>query len=256
MSINLQFSSVGQGKELVLLHGWGVNSGVWEGILPSLSQHYRVTTIDLPGFGRNHDQLPDKYDLDSVAACIAEQLPGNCILAGWSLGGLIAQNIALGFPQKIRQLVLVCSTPKFSQSEDWQGIEEKVLHMFSQQLKQNFSQTLERFLAIQAMGSKTARQDIKKIKQAIEQYPTPSPVALAEGLTLLSDYDLRKDLAQLTIPCHAFLGRLDSLVPVKIADQFTLCSKLITTQILEKSSHAPFISDPEMFVRELGRVIK
>ena len=255
MSIKLQFSSQGQGKDLVLLHGWGLNSGVWQGILPSLSSSYRVTSIDLPGYGHNHSQLPDVYDLDSLADCIAKYLPENCILACWSLGGLVAQQIALKFPEKLNQLILICSTPKFSQHHDWHGIEEKVLKMFSEQLTIDFSKTLERFMAIQAMGSPSARHDIKQLKRGIEDYPSPSPIALAEGLKLLNECDLRQQLNQLKVPCHAFLGRLDSLVPVKIEQQLASFSESITTQVLPKASHAPFISDPEIFVDELKKAI-
>lgn len=255
MSLNLKSSTVGQGQNLVFLHGWGVNSGVWESVIPLLKNQFKVTCIDLPGFGQNHNKLPHTYELKDVAQYIAEHLPDNCYLIGWSLGGLVAQQIALSFPTKLQQLVLICSSPKFSQGENWPGIAPQVSQMFSEQLTHDFSKTLDRFLAIQAMGSKSARQDVKKIKRAIEQYPTPSPIALAEGLSLLDSCDLRAELTNLSVPCHAFFGRLDSLVPAKLSGSLSNLSAQITVQILPEASHAPFISHTEEFVEQLKEIL-
>ena len=123
---------------------------------------------------------------------MAQHIPANCILIGWSLGGLVAQQIAHSYPEKLKQMVLICSSPKFSKSADWPSIEPKVLSFFTQQLNIGFSKTLERFLAIQAMGSVNARQDAKIIKKVGQQYPLPSLVALAAGLNMLQSIDLRE----------------------------------------------------------------
>ncbi|MGJ8679788.1 pimeloyl-ACP methyl ester esterase BioH [Paraglaciecola sp.] len=256
MSLNLKYSTVGQGEHLVFLHGWGVNSGVWTTLIPLLKEHFTITCIDLPGFGLNHDQLPEKYDLESLAKQIASHLPKSCCLIGWSLGGLIAQQIALSYPEKLQRLILICSTPKFSKSEIWPGIQPQVLNEFAKQLQDEFSKTLDRFLAIQAMGSKSARLDVKKMKQAIEQFPTPSLFALENGLNLLNYCDLRVPLANLTVPCHAYLGRLDSLVPVGIADELVGLSSKITTEVLPQASHAPFISHTENFAEQLMTLLQ
>ncbi|MCF2950295.1 pimeloyl-ACP methyl ester esterase BioH [Paraglaciecola aquimarina] len=255
MSLNLKYSTVGQGEHLVFLHGWGVNSGVWSSLVPLLEKDYTITCIDLPGFGQNHDQLPSVYDLDNIGKCVADVLPEKCRLIGWSLGGLVAQQIALTCPEKLQQLVLICSSPKFSKSQDWPGIQPQVLEAFTQQLKHDFSKTLERFLAIQAMGSNTARQDVKTMKQAIEAYPQPSVIALEHGLNLLHDCDLRAELANLLVPCHGFLGRLDSLVPAEIGASLERFSSRITTQTLSKASHAPFISHTSEFAEQLKTIL-
>ena len=256
MSQKLKISSYGQGRALVFLHGWGVNSGVWQPIIPLLETQYRVTCIDLPGFGLNREVEVEPYSMDGIADVIAEALPDNCTLIGWSLGGLIAQNIALRWPGKLLQLVTICSTPKFAKSDDWPGIDPKILGQFSQQLGSDFSKTLDRFLAIQAMGSPSARQDVKALKQAIEAYPQPSSQALMGGLSLLEETDLRTALKDLSVPFHAFLGRLDSLVPVKIAESVNGLSSYITTEVITNCAHAPFMSDPEDFISKLTHCLQ
>lgn len=111
----------------------------------------------MPGYGLNFQRLLIPYNLQIVTIAVAQHIPANCILIGWSLGGLVAQQIAHSYPEKLKQMVLICSSPKFSKSADWPSIEPKVLSFFTQQLNIGFSKTLERFLAIQAMGSVNAR---------------------------------------------------------------------------------------------------
>jgi pimeloyl-[acyl-carrier protein] methyl ester esterase len=101
----------GQGRPLVLLHGWGMNSHVWQPILPALAQRAQVITIDLPGHGAN-SHLP-LGTLESVVEQLAEHIPPDAIIMGWSLGGLIAQALAHALPERVAALILVASTPKF-----------------------------------------------------------------------------------------------------------------------------------------------
>lgn len=257
MTVRLKVSTMGSvksgksPKQLVFLHGWGVNSGVWQPLIAMLKNEFCITTIDLPGYGLNYKQLPTPYNLQNVATSVAERLPINCILIGWSLGGLIAQKVANTYPEKIKQLVLICSSPKFSKSTNWPGIEPKVLHFFTQQLEFDFSKTLQRFLAIQAMGSENARQDAQIIKQAVQQYPPPSPIALAAGLDMLQNIDLREQFRTLSTPCQIFLGRLDSLVPEKVAPLVKQLNPKVTIDVIANSSHAPFISSTESFAKQL-----
>ena len=255
MSVRLKISTVGSGKQLVFLHGWGMNSGVWQPLIDILKDEFCITTIDLPGYGLNHQQLPIPYNLQNVATTVAEYLPANCTLVGWSLGGLVAQQIAISHPGKLKQLVLVCSSPKFSISEGWPGIDPNVLDFFTQQLKLDFSKTLARFLAVQAMGSVNAREDAKTIKKVVQKYSPPSSVALAAGLDLLQSVDLREQFKSLLMPCHLFLGRLDTLVPDNIAPLILRLNAKVTVDVISDAAHAPFISNTEDFAQRLVKAI-
>ena len=51
MSVSVE--RFGQGPDLVLLHGWGMNGAVWHGIAQELAAHYRLHLVDLPGFGNS-----------------------------------------------------------------------------------------------------------------------------------------------------------------------------------------------------------
>lgn len=234
----------GTGKDLVFLHGWGMNSGVFAEFVPLLTQTFRVTTIDLPGFGENHLHVPGAYTVATLAAKIEKVLPDNCVLVGWSLGGLVAQQLALIAPQKVQKLITVASTARFIAGPGWPGIAPALLKQFEHDLVTDYKKTLERFLAIQAMGSDTARQDIKLIKRSMATYPNPSQAALADALALLSTEDLRSDITQIKQPTLRIFGRLDSLVPVSAIDPICELHPGCDAIVLSKASHAPFISHP------------
>ncbi len=248
MQSDLFTETRGQGPNLVLLHGWGLNSGVWEPISHLLETHFRVTFIDLPGFGRNANVLPEHYDLASVTSMVKACLPDKCSLLGWSMGGLIAQQIAIDNQHKIDKLILLATSPKFTLTTDWFGIKSEVLSVFEQQLERDYSKTLDRFMAIQALGSDTARDDIKTIKSHIKQYPIPDDMALRAGLKLLASTDLRSKLDKITTETHRLYGRLDSLVPVKAIAKIAKVQPKSRYHIFAHASHAPFISHPAEFI--------
>ncbi|MCW8109007.1 pimeloyl-ACP methyl ester esterase BioH [Alteromonas ponticola] len=237
--------SVGTGKELIFLHGWGMNGGAFSQLFPYLQNDFTLTVIDLPGFGENSHIVPEPFSLPALADLIASQLSERSVLVGWSLGGLIAQYLALQHEHTITGLITIASSPKFEQASGWPGIDAELLTQFQQQLSTDYKKTIERFLAIQAMGSATARQDIKAIRQAIHEYPEPAQKALAEGLRLLSTEDLRQDINRIKQPTLRLYGRLDSLVPPSSVDQICKLHPQADSVVLPHASHAPFISHPQ-----------
>lgn len=248
--MKLRVKLTGEGQQpLVLLHGWGLNSGVWEPILAHLNKAFRVYCIDLPGYGLNCDVLPETYDLASVADMIAAVFPTNSILIGWSLGGLVATTIATRQPQKVKALGLIASSPCFANRDAWKGIKSATLQQFSALLATDLEKTVERFLAIQAMGSEFGRQDVKKIKALIMNHALPNAVALTSGLQILGDVDLRDALSNLAMPAFGIYGRLDSLVPATNIDWIAEQIPNFHYRMVEKASHAPFISHTEEFIR-------
>lgn len=253
MSVSVE--RFGQGQDLVLLHGWGMNGAVWHGIAQQLAAHYRLHLVDLPGFGNSPLYEGSDYSLPWLAEQVATVLPEKCHLLGWSLGGLVASQLALTRPERLHSLITVASSPCFMAREDWPGIAPKVLAGFNQMLAGDFMQTIERFLAIQAMGSEHARNDIRQLRHWLAERPAPQLAALEAGLGLLADVDLRDELVGLDLPWLRIYGRLDSLVPkaaIPLLDERYPESRSL---VLEKASHAPFISHPEPFITLLRQFI-
>ncbi len=246
--MNRVLEVVGQGPDLVLLHGWGMNRGVWQSLIPRLERHFRLHLFDLPGFGARTAQA--QTSLAAMAEQLLQDAPQQAYWLGWSLGGLVAMEIAARYPQRVKALMCVASNPKFVAEPDWPGMRAEVLEQFHAQLQEDFLCTLERFIAIQAMGSRSAKQDIRLFKQAVLTPPWPTMAALNSGLQMLANTDLRPQLATMTVPIYWGLGRLDGLVPRALAARLTAYPSSAVT-LFQHSAHAPFISEPEAFAEWL-----
>jgi pimeloyl-[acyl-carrier protein] methyl ester esterase len=247
MNDKLHIESIGQGIPVVFIHGWGLNSGVWQPLIEKFTQNYEIITVDLPGFGLNKSVQLTDYSIENIATLIVNAVGKPAVYVGWSLGGLVASTIALNFSMQSLGLVTVASSPYFVAQDNWPGINAMVLKSFHQQLAANSQQTIENFLKIQAMGSPHIRDDIKQIQQLIMQYPQPTADTLTQSLSLLETVDLREQLANISLPVLRLYGRLDSLVPKTVPDLVSAILPKSDQYIFSKASHAPFISHLDEF---------
>lgn len=249
MAAALYWQVTGSGPDLVLVHGWGMNGAVWQQTADALAAHFRVHVVDLPGYGHSADQHADS--LDAIAQRLLENAPKQAIWVGWSLGGLVATHMALYHREYVAKLVTVASSPKFAAERPWRGIQPQVLSAFTDQLVDDFQATIERFMALQAMGSPSARQDVKTLKHAVLSRPSPNPQSLLAGLNMLAEVDLRDQLPHLSMPLLRLYGRLDGLVPVKVAHDLAHVVPHSQQYIFTESSHAPFMTELEAFCQQL-----
>ena len=102
----------GTGPDLVLLHGWALHGGMWGPWLEQLAAHARLHVIDLPGHGRS-PPLVGTVDLAGLALAVSTLVPAGAGIVGWSLGGMVALELARQRPADIAALVLIATTPSF-----------------------------------------------------------------------------------------------------------------------------------------------
>ncbi|MEG2042970.1 MAG: pimeloyl-ACP methyl ester esterase BioH, partial [Hafnia sp.] len=148
-------------------------------------------------------------------------------------------------------LVTVASSPCFSARDEWPGIKPEVLAGFQQQLSEDFQRTVERFLALQTMGTETARQDARALKKTVLALPMPDVAVLNGGLEILKTVDLRESLSALNMPFLRLYGYLDGLVPRKVVPMLDALWPQSESLVFAKAAHAPFISHPAEFCAAL-----
>ena len=246
----LYWNTCGEGdRDLVLLHGWGLNAEVWHCIIDRLAPHFRLHLVDLPGYGRSKDfgamSLPD------MAKIVLQQAPEQALWLGWSMGGLVASQVALTQPERVRGLITVSSSPCFTAHDEWPGIRPEVLAGFQQQLSEDFQRTVERFLALQTLGTASARQDARLLKAVVLQHQMPAVEVLIGGLDILRTADLRPALVESALPMLRIYGYLDGLVPRKVALLLDSTWPHSQSVVMKGSAHAPFISHPDDFSKLL-----
>ncbi len=229
----------GQGPALVLVHGWAMHGGIFAPLVARLREQVTLHVVDLPGHGSSSSL--DWLDLDDCARAIGERVPDKATWLGWSLGGMVALRAArLGLASA---LVMLCATPRFPSGPDWpHGVAPEVLKRFGSELATDAHATIERFLALEAMGSDHMREDLRELRAHVFERGEPSSAALRHGLALLLSGDLRDDLARLDTPSLWIAGRRDRLVlPAAMREAATRCEDSRFVQI-EGGGHAPFLS--------------
>lgn len=236
--------------DLVLVHGWGAHSGIWQTVLPVLQQTFRVTCIDLPGHGHSQELIDNS--LDGWAGAALEVAPEKAIWLGWSLGGLVAQRVAAMASERVEKLILVASTPKFVATQEWpKAVDEKVFSAFHAEVVKEPRASLLRFIALQTRGSKTASEDSRVLRKTLLQ-PEPKAAALDAGMQLLLTTDLRKQAVEIICPVLVLGGKRDTLIPYvglsKISELFSNSE----FNFIPQAGHAPFLSHPDEFHKLLS----
>jgi len=228
----------GSGPDLVLIHGWAMHGGIFAPLLQRLTPHFRVHAVDLPGHGRSHDDT--HFELADCARRIAAATP-RAAWVGWSLGGLVALRAALDEPARVRGVALVASSPRFVAAPDWpHGVAAGVFAEFASELHARYRHAIERFLALETMGSTQAQADLRELRRIVFERGEPSVAALADGLRALDDSDLRADIARLAMPSLWIAGRRDRLVP-PAALQWAAAQAPHGRYLECNSGHAPFL---------------
>ena len=248
--MSLHIERLGAGPDLVLLHGWGLHGGAWQSLAPRLAASFRIHLVDLPGHGHSRDTPFGTLDevVDAVAACT----PAGAKVCGWSLGGLVALRLATRHPERVAAIALVSSTPCFTRRDDWpHGMAPETLEAFAGGLRAEPAKTIRSFVNLNALGGPHARDRMRELAALLAARGTPPSPALAAGLALLHDTDLRDEVASIDRPAVVIHGGRDVLTPVGAGRW--LAGRLPFARLVEiaEAAHLPFVSHPDTVAEAL-----
>ncbi len=250
----LAVTESGEGSPLVLLHGWGLHSGVWQSILPELDKLFHCYAVDMLGHGESQAINNELFDLNNMRKALHTLINSiesdSIILAGWSLGGLVAMDYLNHFPGKIKKLILITANACFCKQPYWpHGLDAIVLDNFAQQLEQDYKKTVDKFMALQMFGADDYKHALKILKNSIVSRPEPSMQALRRGLDILKTTDLRENLHTLPQATLMISGEHDRLMPYQAAEAMQVLFSHAKSTMIKGAGHAPFISHPNEFMQ-------
>jgi len=236
----MHIDSFGSGPDLILIHGWAMHGGIFAALTPLLAERFRVHVVDLPGHG--YASASDQsIDPAHCAASIAAQLP-RAIWVGWSFGGLVSLLAALEHPQRVRGIVEIATSPKLVAGPGWaHGVAAEIFIDFGAGLLADYRRTIERFLALETLGSAHGQDELRALKAHVFERGDPALAVLEQGLDVLRSNDLRARLSTLSLPNLWIAGRRDRLVP-PAATRWAATHSPRGEFVEIDSGHAPFLS--------------
>jgi len=109
----IHYVQAGRGDPIVLIHGWNGSTFDMRYTIPELAQRYRVIAIDLPGYGYSARAQDGDYSVAGLGEIVPRVMDRlrieRAVVLGHSMGGLIAQWLALHYPERVERLILVDS---------------------------------------------------------------------------------------------------------------------------------------------------
>lgn len=247
----LHTETLGNGPDIVLLHGWAMHSGIWQFIAAKLAEEFCVTLIDLPGFGRS--KMISDYSTENILKQLCRVAPPKAMWVGWSLGGILATKFALAYPEFVTKLICVASSPRFVRTIGWPGIDIAVLQQFNEQLTNDYEETLIRFLLLQFYGVTLNKTMLRWLNLNLFLYGKPKIETLKTCLSILETEDLREEIINLSCPLLYILGKKDALIPSQVVKSLNKLQGNIRSVVFSKASHALFLTHEDEFLSEVRR---
>ena len=237
--MTLQIHTQGDGPDLVLLHGWGMNAAVWRALATELARDFRVHAVELGDFGG----MPQR---------LAAALPARVTACGWSLGGQLALAWAQQFPAQVGRLVLLATTPRFVCADDWpHGMTDTEFEEFAAEVAGDPRRARLRFLALQATGDVAAHAVLRDLREAIAQGGEADRNALTAGLQLLRETDLRGVLAKIEQPALVMHGVNDAVIPPAAGEFLAQALPRAEFVAVAGAAHAVFVTREAMIAQRI-----
>lgn len=256
----LSYREAGEGRPLVLVHGWSMSSAVFDEVLQELGADYRVLAPDLRGHGASAPGAA--YALADFAGDLAEWMDGlelaDAVLLGWSLGGMTCLEAYPALGRRVRQLVLVGTTPRFAAASDWEhGLPEGQIRSMARNLRRNYHKTMGDFFSLQFAPGETSRERGRAIIEfAVREGSLPEPAVAAAALETLRTADLREQLDAVACPVLIIQGEADPITRPGAAAWLAENLSQARLELIPGVGHAPFLSRPELVFGLLREVLQ
>ena len=248
----INYKLEGTGPSIALVHGVGADLESWDGVVEALRSKYRLLRHDLRGHGASA-KVKGRYELDDFVGDLAELLDhleiGRTHLAGFSLGGIIAQGFALEHAARLDRLVLISAIAGRTQAErDRMTARAKVLREGGGSA--HVDSALNRWFTDEFLAN---NRDL--VEKRLERGRSNDPECYRAAYRVLAETDLADELHRIDVPTLVMTGefdvgstpRMSRLMADRIPD-----SKL---HILNGLKHSVLIEAPDLIATRMDEFL-
>lgn len=247
-NIELYYQIVGKGNPLLLIAGLGSDSQSWIPILPELSKHFNVITPDNRGVGRTKSNNTDISIQQIADDCIAlvKYLEFTSInLLGHSMGGFVALDIAIRYPEFVSKLILASTSSVNSERNnalfnDWVSFLESGMN-----LKLWFRNIFYWLFTNDFFKNKKLLNEA--IQYAIEYPYIQNKNDFKNQVNAISKFNCQNKISEINSKTMVINGKEDILFSPEESKKFLQMIKEAKFSIIENAAHSIFIENPKGF---------
>lgn len=232
------YETAGAGPDLILNHGLGGNAAVWYQQLPYFAERHRVITWDQRGFGRSSNTNSQHGPQSAVGDLLA--IMDHCgvehaDVIGQSMGGWVAMGLAIAAPERVRSIVLACTTGGIPVSLELPSPSPASGPTVARPLGEH-----------PALGERLQRLDLARayLYQALGAFGSRPPDSEFFRLLTATTFEA-VSLKQLDIPVLLIAGELDELMTPKLVREAAGYLSRATVVELPERGHSPYFEDPD-----------
>ncbi|MDT7571243.1 MAG: hypothetical protein QOE05_1417 [Actinomycetota bacterium] len=249
----LYWEESGAGAPLLLIQGLGWSADMWYSLVPELETAYRVIRYDARGIGRS-DVPAGPYRIermadDAIAVLRAAGVDAAHVL-GVSLGGIVAQEVALRHPAAVTSLILGCTHPGGAETI-WPDAE--VLAALKNRASTSFDDLVAQAREFAyAPGARCVEEDIRRRLEL----PTSNEGYEAQLMGGLTFQGTTSRLPSLTVPVLVFTGDLDRMVPPKNSENIAAAVPGATLVVIPGAGHVNFTEQPAAVAKSVREFLE
>ncbi|CAG0977555.1 pimeloyl-[acyl-carrier protein] methyl ester esterase [Geobacteraceae bacterium] len=256
--VSIHYEEEGKGFPLVLVHGWAMSGKVWAFQKP-LAERFRLITVDLRGHGESSTAAGYAFaDFAADLVALFDRMGlARAGLMGWSMGAQVALEAISLLGDRVAALMLVAGTPKFTGDDGWPyGLPATEARGLALRLKRDYDITLGAFFRRMFVEGELANDQYQRIvREIVIPRRNPDPAAVQAALATLAEGDHRPLLPAIVSPTLVMHGDRDAICPPDAGRYLAREIPGARLFSLEGVGHAPFLSRPEAFNREISRFL-
>ena len=251
----MQFSDIGKGEAIVLLHGYFETSEIWDSFAEKLSRDFRVITIDLPGHGMS-DSYAETHSMDYMAKTVKEIIISldlkKIFMAGHSMGGYVTLAFVELFPELLSGFCLFHSHPFADSAEIQDKRDNEIRLVLSGRKDIIYPETVKGMYATDNLEK--FRESFERSKRIASTITAGGIVAVLRGMKSRPSRVVVIEKGR--IPFLWILGTKDNFINYEQVTAKVILPANAEVAVLENSGHMGFIEEEEKSLEILSDFLK